>query len=418
MLLLDNVEQLVEAAPELGELLERCPNLKLLVTSRDLLRIRGEVEYPVPPLAEPEAVELFCARAQLDPDEAIAELCRRLDDLPLALELAAARTRVLSPAQILERLSHRLDLFEGGRDVEPRQRTLRATIAWSHELLDDREQRLFARLAVFRGGFTLGAAEEVTGADLDRLQSLVEKSLLRHTDERFWMLETIREYALERLSESGAEAELRRRHAEHYLELVERTDREAEEGRASQSESLSRVAADYDNVRSTLEWARDLYEGEVLLRLAAALNSFWRVRGRFYRESRAWLTLALERASTPAWAHTKVLGAAGFRALMDDDMARAETLIAEWRDAAEQAEDEEQLIAAMNAAAIMAKKKGDEDGARAEFIRIAALAAERGDQGREAAAADEPRGAGHGIGRLSRGPRVFNALRRALRRAE
>ena len=143
LLLLDNLEQVVDAAPELGELLEACPNLKLLVTSRELLHIRGEVDYPVPPLAEPDAVELFCERSRLDPDEAIAELCRRLDQLPLAIELAAARTSVLSPAQILERLSQRLDLLKGGRDADPRQLTLRATIEWSHDLLSPEEQTLF-----------------------------------------------------------------------------------------------------------------------------------------------------------------------------------------------------------------------------------------------------------------------------------
>src|SRR5207245_1130451 len=171
----------------LASLLEACPTLCLLVTSRELLRIRGEVEYPVPPLAEPEAVELFCARSQLDRSDGIAELCRRLDNLPLAVELAAARTSVLSPAQILERLSQRLDLLKGGRDSESRQQTLRATIAWSYDLLTEEERRLFASLSVFAGGCTLEAAAEVAEADLDTLQSLIDKSLLRFADGRFWM---------------------------------------------------------------------------------------------------------------------------------------------------------------------------------------------------------------------------------------
>jgi class 3 adenylate cyclase len=188
LLLLDNLEQVVEAAPELAAVLEACPNLKLLVTSRELLRVRGEVEYPVPPLAEREAVELFRERSRREPDETIAELCRRLDNLPLAVELAAARTSVLSPGQILERLAQRLDLLKGGRDAEARQQTLRATIAWSHDLLNDSEQRLFARLAVFAGGCALESAEQVAQADLDVLQSLVDKSLVRQTRERFWML--------------------------------------------------------------------------------------------------------------------------------------------------------------------------------------------------------------------------------------
>ena len=213
LLLLDNFEQVVEAAPELASLLESCPNLRLLVTSRELLRVRGEVEYPVAPLAEPEAVELFCARSRLEPSDDIAELCRRLDNLPLAVELAAARTSVLTPGQILERLAERLDLLKGGRDAEARQQTLRATIEWSHDLLSADEQRLFARLSVFAGGCTLEAAATVCGADVDTLQSLVDKSLVRHTEERFWMLETIREFALERLEETGGAEVLRQRYS-------------------------------------------------------------------------------------------------------------------------------------------------------------------------------------------------------------
>ena len=166
--MLDNLEQVVESAVELAALLRACPNLRVLVTSRELLRVDGEVVYPVPALAEPEAVELFCARARIEPDDAVAELCGRLDNLPLALELAAARVSVLTPAQILERISQRLDLFRAGRDADPRQQTLRATIAWSYDLLSTDEQRLFARMAVFRGGCTLETAEQVAGADVDR----------------------------------------------------------------------------------------------------------------------------------------------------------------------------------------------------------------------------------------------------------
>jgi len=227
LLLLDNLEQVIDVAPELAALVEACPNLRLLVTSRELLRVRGEVEYPVLPLAHPDALELFCARARVEQDETIVELCRRLDNLPLALELAAARAAVLSPRQILDRMSQRLDVFKGGRDADPRQQTLRATIEWSYELLSAEDQRLLARLAVFRGGCTLEAAQEVAGADLDPLQSLVAKSLLRHGDERFWMLETIREFAFERLVASGEADQIRRRHAEHFVSLAEAADEEA-----------------------------------------------------------------------------------------------------------------------------------------------------------------------------------------------
>jgi class 3 adenylate cyclase len=165
LVLLDNLEQVVEAAPDLADLVEACPNLVLLVTSRELLRVRGEVEYQVPPLGEPDAVQLFCARGNVEPTPPVVEVCRRLDDMPLALELAAARAKVLTVDQILERLSQRLDLFTGGRDADPRQRTLRATIEWSHDLLSEDEQQLFARLAVFAGGATLEAAEAVCDAD-------------------------------------------------------------------------------------------------------------------------------------------------------------------------------------------------------------------------------------------------------------
>jgi predicted ATPase len=277
LLLLDNLEQVVDAAPELSDLLEFCPNLGLLVTSRELLRVRGEVDYAVPPLADPEAVELFCTRSQLGPEETIAELCRRLDNLPLAVELAAARTSVLSPAQVLERLSKRLDLFKGGRDADPRQQTLRATIEWSHDLLSKEEKALFARLSVFAGGCTLEAAEEVSGADLNTLQSLVDKSLLRHTDERFWMLETIREHAAERLAESGEAEGMGRRHADHFLALAE----EAEPSvlGVSPAEWLDRLERDRDNLRVALDRLAASGESQLAMRLAGAAWEFWCLRG-------------------------------------------------------------------------------------------------------------------------------------------
>jgi predicted ATPase/class 3 adenylate cyclase len=205
LLVLDNLEQVIDAAPALADLVEACPNLAVLATSRERLRVRGEVEFEVRPLAEPDAVELFVARASLtEADDAVHELCRALDEMPLAIELAAARAKVLPPAQILGRLSQRLDLFTSGRDADPRQRTLRSTIEWSHELLDQGEQRLFARLAVFAGGATLEAAERVADADLDTLGSLVEKSLVRRSDDRYWMYETIREFAVRRTTSGGA----------------------------------------------------------------------------------------------------------------------------------------------------------------------------------------------------------------------
>jgi predicted ATPase len=242
------------------------------------LRVRGEVEYAVPPLAEPEAVELFSSRSRLEADATIAELCRRLDSLPLAVELAAARTKVLSPAQILDRLSQRLDLLKGGRDAEARHRTLRATIEWSYDLLAPEERNLFARLAVFRGGCTLDAAEEVADADLDPLQSLVEKSLLRHSEERFWMLETIKEYAAERLELSGEADELHRRHAEWCRALAEEAYPHL---RGSPTEWLHRLEREHDNLRAALDRLEASGETQLALELAGALYRFWYLRGHF-----------------------------------------------------------------------------------------------------------------------------------------
>ena len=369
LLLLDNFEQVVEAAPELGKLLESCPNLKLLVTSRELLRIRGEVDYPVPPLAEADGVVLFSERSRLDPDETIAELCRRLDELPLALELAAARTSVLSPAQILERLSERLDLLKGGRDAEARQRTLRATIEWSHEMLDREEQQLFARFAVFRGGCTLEATEAVADADLDALQSLVGKSLLRRTGERFWMLETIREYARERLDASGEEPELRRRHARFFLAFSEAAMGEIAAGN-DQPGMLERLDAEQDNLRAALEWARDASADEILLRLAAGgVSWYWLTRGS-YQELDSWLSLALERSSSPVQARMEALRWADNLAALKQDWGRSSDLVEEWRRLAEREGDERQLLLAMNAAALDAGERGELDAAQREFFAI------------------------------------------------
>jgi len=319
LLLLDNLEQVIESAPELVSLVEACPNLRLLVTSRELLRVGGELEYPVSPLAEPEAVDLFCARAGAEPDEPIHELCRGLDKLPLAIELAAARASVLSPAQILERLSGRLDLLKGGRDAEARQRTLRATIAWSYELLSPEEQRLFARLSVFAGGCTLESAEEVSEAELDTLQSLVDKSLLRHTQERFWMLETIRAYAAERLEDSGKGDTLGDRHAEHFLALAE----EAEPNlRGSPKGWLDRLEREHDNLRGALDRLEASGETQLALRLAGAAWRFWYQRG-YVEEGRRRLESALRGDEHRTAARAKALNGATAMALETGDLAAA-----------------------------------------------------------------------------------------------
>jgi predicted ATPase/class 3 adenylate cyclase len=277
LLLLDNFEHVIAAAPEVASVLGACPNLRVLVTSRELLRVTGELEYAVPALAETDAVALFCERARMDPSEEIAELCRRLDNLPLAVELAAARAKALSPAQIVNRLSQRLDLFKGGRDADPRQQTLRATIDWSYDLLSDEDRDVFRRFSVFAGGCSLEAAEEVAEADLDVLQSLVEKSLVRHTGERYWMFETIREYAAERLGEAADPGSLRERHAMYFLSFAERAEEEL--GGAERGWWLERLEDERDNLRAGLNWARAVGSVEVELRLATALRDFWLARG-------------------------------------------------------------------------------------------------------------------------------------------
>ena len=310
LLLLDNFEHVVEAADGLPDLLASCPNLHLLVTSREVLRLPGEQVYPVPPLAPPDGAALFVARAAAaDPSfvasPAVPELCARLDNLPLALELAAARVRVLSAEQLLERLSQRLDLLKAGRGVDARQQTLRATIEWSHELLDGDERRLFARLGVFAGGCTLESAEVVCDADLDVLQSLVGKSLLGVREgDRFWMLGTIREYALERLEASGEADEIRRRHAEHFLALAQ----EAEPSvlGANPKAWLDRLDRDHDNLRAALDWFEASGETQLALLLGGTIWEFWCLRAH-YAEGWRRLEHLLELDELPTPARAKAL---------------------------------------------------------------------------------------------------------------
>jgi predicted ATPase len=278
LLVLDNLEQVVAAAAALGDFLAACPNLKLVATSREPLRLAAEQEYAVPPFVEQESVGFFLARARavradFQPDDHVLEICRRLDHLPLALELAAARVRALSSAQILERLERSLPLLTGGvRDAPERQRTLRATIAWSYDLLSPEEQEVFRRLAVFSGGCTLEAAEQIAGAGLDTLESLVAKSLLRFEGERYSMLETIREFALERLEESGEAAEIRRRHGRFFLGFAEAANMSAE---GDYGHRYDLVPPDQDNLRAAIDRAVESGDVELGLRIAVALENFW-----------------------------------------------------------------------------------------------------------------------------------------------
>ncbi len=287
--LLDNLEQLLpDAARTIAGLVEAAPELRLILTSREPLRIAAETEFDLPPLAPDEAVSLFLAaaervRANISHTVAVDRLCERLDRLPLALELAAARTKLLSPEALLERLGARVDLLRGGRDADPRHATLAATIAWSYDLLDPDEQQLFKDLAVFRGGCTLESAQAVCEADIDSLASLLDKSLLRRrTDpdetDRFWMLETIREFAMARLAESGEEDILRRRQYDSLLELTKRAN--TGEGITTGGPGrwhLDLVAPEVDNIRALLDWAAD-HAPEHGLELTTALEAFWVVR--------------------------------------------------------------------------------------------------------------------------------------------
>jgi predicted ATPase/class 3 adenylate cyclase len=327
LLVLDNFEHLIGAAGELNGLLAACPNLQLLVTSRELLQLPGEQAYPVPPLEPQDATELFTARARaadprFEPGPIVEQLCSRLDNLPLALELAATRVAVLSPEQLLDRLSKRLELLKAGRGVDPRQQTLRATIEWSYDLLDEEERLLFERLSVFRGGCTLEAAEEICEADIDTLQSLIHKSLLRRQGERFWMLETIRQYAAGQVEQHGEEEALADRHADYFIALAETAvrgapDEDVEQGR--------RLYPELDNFRRALGWLAA--SGDVERELRLATSAFWCLWTRTsLREFHGSLASALGRAAgADAYLRAEALGAAALAAanLGEADVARA-----------------------------------------------------------------------------------------------
>jgi predicted ATPase/class 3 adenylate cyclase len=300
LLVLDNLEQVVDVAPVLAEVLASAPGLKVVATSRTPLRLSVERAYAVSPLALDESVALFAERARAagaddfeltdENRDAVAEICARLEGLPLAIELAAARARTLTAAALLRRLDRRLALLTGGpQDLDERQRTLRGTIEWSYDLLSPAEQALFARLGSFVGGARLDAAEAVCDPDeafgdgvLDALESLVEQSLLRQRadsdgEPRFWMLETIREFALERLEAADDGDALRQRHAGWFAELAECLDGESRTG--DQPAAIARLLDDYPNLRAAMGLAREQRDGELLLRLATALWPFWATRG-------------------------------------------------------------------------------------------------------------------------------------------
>jgi predicted ATPase len=414
LLLLDNFEHLTQAAPIVAELLVTGFNLKILVTSRSALHVYGEHEFPVLPLALPDpqsmpavealleypAVTLFMQRAiAAKPDfelsaenaSAITEICARLDGLPLAIELAAARIKVLSPTSMLTRLTSRLQLLTGGaRDLPQRQQTLRAAMDWSHDLLSTAEQRLFRRLSVFVDGCDLEGAEAVCDTkgdlDLDLLEgmaSMVDKSLVQQIEQakgesRFVMLETIREYALEKLKVSGEEALTKRAQAAYCLVLAEEV---SEQSGAVGTEWLGHFSVEHDNFRAGLEWLIETGDAEWGLRLGAALFRFWEMR-EFLAEGRDMLgkLLKLPGAAAQTKVRARALFAAGVLAVVQGDYASADALIRESRDVARELGDKQGVAVCLNALAVDARDQGDIAGSLSLFEESLALWRELGDE--------------------------------------
>jgi predicted ATPase len=351
LLVLDNFEHVVDAAANVAEAIGSCPNLTVLVTSREPLHIDGEWEVEIDPLREQEAVALFrqravAVRSDFAANGDVAEICRRLDCLPLAIELAAARVKALTLPALLQRLEQRLPLLASGSRAAPeRQRTLRATIGWSYELLSPPEQETFARLAIFAGGCTLEAGEHVCGTDIDVIASLVDKSLLRRSGERYWMLQTIREYARELLEDTGEAETLRGRHAEHYLALAELAYLEW----FDETRELAPLwlAPESDNLRAALDHLKNRTPSQYL-QLAGALGWFWDATLQFV-EGTQRLEDALScahdegRHTARALAHLGVLY--GIQGQFSVGLTRLEESVQLWREIG----DETQLLQARNA---------------------------------------------------------------------
>jgi len=418
LLVIDNFEQLAEAAPVLSEVLEAAPGLSFLVTSRSALRVTGEQEYPLDPLDLEDAVALFVERARgADPrflltDEnaaAVEEICGRLDGLPLAVELAAARTKLLPPDAMLALLDERLDLLSrGARNLPERHRALRDTVAWSYDLLGPDERILFAQLSVFGGGFTLESAVAVCNASLDGVATLLDDSLLERDGPRFKMLATIREYALEQLAaEEDLEADdVRRRHAEHFLKLAE-SDPVPE-----QAAWLARMDAERDNFREALSWSLDAREASLGLRMAAALWEFWWVRG-YLAEGRGWLDEALLRGrSASPELRARALHASGSLATRQGDYESAgdlfEESLATWEElgdaagtarsllsmgtvAAEQG-DQERAIELSERSAQLYDESGDQRGHALAISNLGGIALERGEYAKAASLSEQAYG--------------------------
>jgi predicted ATPase/class 3 adenylate cyclase len=367
--ILDNLEQLLpDAAGAVAEL-AAVPGLRLLVTSREGLRIGAETRLDLPPLSALEAAELFLARTRavgrdLTRTPTVDELCRRLDRLPLAIELAAARTTILAPDALLARLGQRLDVLRGSRDSADRHSTLRATISWSHDLLDAPEQRLFARLAVFAAGCTLESAEAVCEADLTALESLFDKSLVRQRvdalgGDRFWMLETIREYAAERLRSSGELERLRERHARRLLEIAAAADL-AEEAQAPPQ--LRVALAERDDLRAALDWAAEA-DLEIAAELVLALENFWTVHAP-HEGARRVLALLDRADGLPPAQRARALRVLGGTLYMSGDPEQSELHTEESLRIYTELADERGIASTAHRLAIGAVMRGERDTAR------------------------------------------------------
>jgi predicted ATPase/class 3 adenylate cyclase/Flp pilus assembly protein TadD len=392
LLLLDNFEQVIDAALQVAELLAACSELKILVTSREGLRISGEREYSLPPLALPSltqlpsleslsqyaAVELFIQRAQaVKPDfditndtaPAVAEICSQLDGLPLAIELAAARIKILTPSAMRARLEHRLEFLTGGaRDLPVRQQALRSAIAWSFDLLDENEQELFRQLSVFVSGCTVEAVEAVVGKHvvpaLDSLGSLADKSLLQevegiHGEPRFVMLETLREFGLEQLEASGVQETIRGRHANFFLALAEGAEASLES--AEQVQWMDRMGPEHDNLRAALEWSKTVPGMEdTCLRLAGALGHFWEMRGYFFEgRERLSAILSMEIVQGQTTARSKLLARAAELAYRQSDYPAT--------------------IAFAEESLAICRELGDKQGMASALIKLGNAATEAGD---------------------------------------
>jgi predicted ATPase/transcriptional regulator with XRE-family HTH domain len=417
LLVLDNFEHLLAAAPILVEVLQACPRLKILATSRSALNVSGEHQYPVSPLLLPDteghlsletlaeypSIILYVNRAQAtDPyftlteanAYAVAEICSKLDGLPLAIELAAAHTRLLKPQELLTRLNHRLSLLSGGpTDLPPRQRTLRAAIRWSYDLLDNREQIIFSRLAVFLGGWTLEAAEAITmqreehpegaGDVFATLSALVDKSLVQKSEPaqmqaRFTMLETIREYALEKLEQQGEIEMIRKRHSDFFLKLAE--DSEPALRSPKQQDWLNRLDEEHNNLRAALQWNLDRGDSETALKLVGALWRYWWMHN-YFHEGRSWLEKALNQAepSPTSW-RARALNGAGILARSQGDYAGAQTYLEACLEIQKTQADPVGVANVLNSLGLLAYVQGDH--VQAAKIHEQALAYRRniGDQ--------------------------------------